>query len=458
MKGQYYNLLREKVIEGTTTKVPDYTRRVIHLPRIPNKAVAVVGMRRTGKSTFLWQQIDEGIRSGRSREGALYLSFEDERLAGLEAGELGVIVEEYYRLYPRWREDRRAAFFFDEIQLVEGWERFVRRILDSETADIFLSGSSAKLLSREIASSMRGRAVEAPVYPFSFREYLNHRGRDIAARPQAPSRIERSRLDHELLNYLEVGGFPEVQHLTPRDRLEVLKVYVDVVILRDIIERHRVTNPVALRWMVRHLLSNPCGMFTVHRLFRDLRAQGIAVAKDTLHAIFGHVQDAFLVHAVPVAARSERQRLVNPRKVYPIDSGLIPIFSGTGGLSWPTGKPERARNISIIADLGHKLETAVLMHFLRAGLEPAYVKTPGGYEVDFLVRNFDGRQALIQVAADLAAGEVREREVRALLEAGDLYPSARRLIITLTPEILIDLPAAIEVQRASGWLLSEDIF
>ena len=149
------DLIRQKIVDALAVPVPDFTRRTVRLPRVPGKAVAVIGPRRAGKTTFLWQVLADRLASGMPREGLLYFSFEDERLAEMAAGDLQWVVEEYYALYPEWRDRRQAVFFLDEIQVVPGWEKFVRRVLDTERVEIFLSGSSARLLSREVATQMR---------------------------------------------------------------------------------------------------------------------------------------------------------------------------------------------------------------------------------------------------------------------------------------------------------------
>jgi predicted AAA+ superfamily ATPase len=213
-------------------------------------------MRRSGKTTFLWQCLGDRLEKGAPRESLLYLSFEDERLVGMQASDLSWLVEEYFRQHPGVRDAQTATLFFDEIQALSGWEPFVRRLLDTEKVELFLSGSSARLLSREVASSMRGRALEVLIHPFSFRETLRHTG----AEPEAPwdglPKAVHSDLDHRLGAYLLEGGFPEAVGVPKRDHGALLQSYVDVVVLRDIIERHAVTNPVALRWMQRHLLAS----------------------------------------------------------------------------------------------------------------------------------------------------------------------------------------------------------
>jgi len=409
------------------------------VPDIPNKVVAVIGMRRAGKTTFLWQLLADRVMQGTGREGLLYFGFEDERLAGMSVGDLNLLVEEYYRLNPEWRDSRRVGFFLDEIQNVPGWETFVRRLLDSEQIDVFVSGSSARLLSREVATSMRGRAVEARLYPFSFREYLRHHGQEPAAPVRKITKAGRSSLDKNMRDYLVTGGFPEAQNLDRRNREELLKSYVDVVMLRDVIERHAVSHPVALRWMVRQLLGNAAGAFSVNKFHGDLKSQGIAVGKDTLHEYLGHLEDTFLLRLISVATNSERRRMVNPRKVYPIDPGLIPIFDRSGK-----------------ANLGHALETAVMLELDRRGGEVAYVHTPGGYEVDFLVRLPDGEEELIQVCASLDESVTREREVRALLDASIQHPRATLRIVSLDIPPRLDIPQEITVSAAADWMLASE--
>jgi predicted AAA+ superfamily ATPase len=434
------DLIRQKILDGLSASVPVFTRRDIRLPRVAGKAIAVIGMRRTGKTTFLWQVLADRLAQGVNREGLLHISFEDERLAGMTAVDLGVLAEEYYRLHPEWRDrrdGRRAVFFLDEIQIVPGWEVFARRLLDTERLELFLSGSSARLLSREVATSMRGRAMEALVHPFSFREYLRHAGREPTQDPVRLPKASRSGVEKDLRAYLAHGGFPEAQGDGDRDRIDLLRGYADVALLRDVVERHAVSHPVALRWMLRQLLANAAGTFSVNKFHGDLRSRGIPVAKDTLHAYLGYLEDAFLVRTVCVASESERRRMVNPRKIYPIDPGLIPVFDRSGR-----------------ANLGHALETCVLLELERQGAEVAYVRTAQGFEVDFLARFPDGRQALIQVCADLADPAARDRELRALNEAASEHQRATRHLISLDPEPPTRLPAGVRWHPASAWLLA----
>lgn len=433
------DVLRQKIADALATSPPPMTRRDVRLPAVRGKALAVIGMRRSGKSTFLWQCLADRLAAGAPRESLLYFSFEDERLAGLQVEELSWIVEEFFRLQPSLRDARKATFFFDEIQTVVGWETFARRLLDTEKIEMFLSGSSARLLSREVATSMRGRAMEVLIHPFSFRETLRHTG----AEPEVPwdrlTKASRSDLDRRLSDYLVHGGFPEAVDVKERDRFALLRSYVDVVILRDVIERHSVSNPVALRWMQRHLLANPATPFSVQKFYDALRSQGIAVGKDTLHAYLGYLEDAFLIRTVALYTASERQRMVNPRKGYPVDPGLIPIYERTG-------RP----------NLGHALETAVLVELERRGCEVSYVRTGEGFEVDFLARTPGHPPELIQVCLDISDPSTREREVRGLAGAAAELPKAKAVLVTLDSMApRPPLPAPVEWRAAASWFLAQ---
>lgn len=431
-------LLQQLIADSLAASIPAYTKRDAHHPQVPGKALAVIGMRRSGKTTFLWQCLAERLAAGSPREALLYLNFEDERLVDLQATDLQWIVEDYYRLVPHLRDSHRVAFFFDEIQVVTGWESFARRLIDTENADLYLTGSSARLLSREVATAMRGRAMEVLIHPFSFREALRHHGVEPEGSLLSWTKARRTELDSRLRDYLVMGGFPEVQGIPMRDRCDLLRTYVDVAILRDVIERHDVSNPLALRWLQRHLLASPAAPFSIQKFYDALRSQGIPVGKDTLHTFLGYLEDTFLVRIVSQHSASERKRMVNPRKAYPVDPGLIPVYEQAG-----------------CANLGQALETGVLIELERRGCDIFYVQTQDGYKVDFLAQTPAGKWFLLQICVDLSNAVTWERETRALLAAANEYPHATPLLITLDaipPQP--GLPAPLQWQPAVSWLLT----
>lgn len=434
MKDQHRSVIEQKIIDAQAAALPRLTRRDVWLPEVPGKATAVIGMRRAGKTSLLWQILADRHAGGIPRQGLLYFSFEDDRLAGMQARDLDLLIETYYNLNPQWRDHRKACLFLDEIQLVPGWEPFARRILDSENIELFLSGSSARMLSREVATSMRGRALEAVVTPFSFRETVRHAGREPAT--ERLTKAQRSQLNKDLHDYLIGGGFPEAQGLDTRTRHELLRGYVDVVLLRDVIERHNLGQPQVLRWMVQQLLGNVAGNFSINKFHADLKSRGVHVGKESLHQQLAHLEDAFLLHTLSLATDSVRRRQVNPRKIYPVDTGLISLFDRSGK-----------------ANIGHALETAVFHQLQRSGAETGYVRTPAGYEVDFYARLPDGTESLIQVSAEIDDARTREREIRALQDASAHYPTATLQLIALHRPPALEMPDEIEFVTAAEWLL-----
>ena len=437
---RFRQVLGEQLAESLRAPPPPHTARRVHgRVRFPGKATAVIGMRRAGKTTFLHQVRGEAVARNGTLARAPYLSFEDERLIGLTASDLGFVLDEHLRLLSAGEAGALAVWCFDEIQLVTGWERFVRRLLDERRSEVFVSGSSAALLSREIATSLRGRAWPVLIHPFSFEEACRHRQISIPERWDILSRPERLGLERVFRDWLRTGGFPEAQGLDGPSRHQLLRDYVDVAILRDVVERHRVSNVTGLRWLARHLLGNAGGLFSVEKFHARLKSQGIAIARDTVHQLLGHLDDCFLVRVVSMESSSERQRMVNPRKAYPVDPGLIPVFDRSGR-----------------ANLGHALETAVLIELERRRFDVTYVRTPQGCEVDFLVRGADRRPELLQVCADLSDTAVAERELRALAAAGEQFPDAGKRLLTLDRDgIPSTLPDGVIAEPAYEWMLND---
>lgn len=392
--------------------LPGSTPRRVRTAGLPGKADAVIGMRRSGKTWLVLGEIAARVAAGAPRERELYVSLEDERLVDVDAAALGGLLEAWWRRFPEVAS-QPCRLALDEVQNVVGWERFIRRVLDRGHIQVTVTGSSARLLSREIATSLRGRSLATEVLPFGLDELIRHHGHALPAR-WPPAERERAMLQAMAARYLDEGGFPEVTGLAEPERHRVLRDYVDVVLFRDVVERHNATNVHALRRIVRRLASSPASTFSVHRLHNDLKSQGIAVGKDTLYEYLDHVEDAYLAFRVPIRSQSERVRAVNPTKTYVIDPGLARAFA--------------ARR-----EPGHLLENAVYLELRRRGGEIAWLRTQGGFEVDFAV-DLGGRTSLVQVCADPTVPATRARELRALDEAMAELGVEESVLVTMLHE------------------------
>ncbi|OGV73117.1 MAG: hypothetical protein A3K19_19845 [Lentisphaerae bacterium RIFOXYB12_FULL_65_16] len=392
------DILERLIADFQESVLPELLSRRVLLKQMPGKVAVVAGMRRCGKTFFCYQQMRALEAAGSPRSSILYLNFEDERLLPFNTTDLDLLLDVYYAMFPE-SATQGCWFFFDEIQRIPGWEMFLRRILDERRSRVVVTGSSAKLLSREIATSLRGRSLTTEMFPFSFREFLTFSG---IAEPKGrvASTRGRAQMAHAVTQYLEAGGFPDVLRAPVGLRGEILRGYLDVVILRDVVERHGVSNVTALRALLRQILHSPGAKFSVNRFAGQLRAMGIPVAKNALYEFVEHLADAYLVFPVELHTRSVRQRQVNARKIYAIDTGLL-----------------RAVSLGITVDRGALLENLVYLALRRQGFQPDYYVTGTGHEVDFVYLDHDGQRQLVQACWTVEAAATRQRELRALTEA-----------------------------------------
>jgi len=395
------------VIETIEQLIDDFHERPLPMPvprdsrapQVEGKATAVVGMRRAGKTWFCYQRMEALLQKDVPKERLLYLNFEDERLLPFRAKDFASILDTYYRKFPEFKNER-CYLFLDEVQGIEGWDKFVRRVLDAEDLEVWVTGSSSKLLSAEIATSLRGRSLTTEIFPFSFREFLRFHNFDPGSTTRFGARA-RAELQSMAGRYLTQGGFPEVQSLDRELSRQVLQGYVDVVLLRDVVERHSIANTVALRVMIRHLMTAPATRFSVNKFYNSLRSQGVSCTKNDLYEYLDHLRDAFLVYAVPIHSDSEAVRRVNPQKLYAVDTGLLSAMS-----------------IRAALDRGALLENLAYMHLRRRAARIAYLITSAGQEVDFVVDSSSrGGRELIQVSWTLERRDTRARELGALSEA-----------------------------------------
>lgn len=412
--------------------LPAIVQRETHWAALRGKATAVVGMRRAGKTWFCYQHMQALLHSGVAKNKMLYVNFEDDRLLPFSASDFQVLLDAYFRKYPD-HKSQTCYFYFDEIQRIEGWEMFVRRALDTENAAICVTGSSSRLLSSEIATSLRGRALTVEIFPYSFREYLLGLGIKPDLGPIGAK--TRAVIQHAAENYLWTGGFPEVIGADKAQRLQILRGYVDVVLLRDVVERYRVSNMPALRALVRHFMTAPASRFSVNKFFRDLKSQGVTCGKNDLYDFLSYLNDAFLIHEAPIHTRSERARRVNPRKIYIIDSGLHHAYTFKNTDDW-----------------GMLLENIVFMQLRRHGIRPAYYLTKRGGEVDFVAEGKGAAKLfLLQVCWSLGNSETKNREINALREAMKELKINRGTIITWLDEQALE--NGVEIVPAWKWLL-----
>ncbi len=393
--------LLETLIQEFQDKMASFTGgipRTTTFTNITDKIMVVIGMRRTGKTYFLFQLIDKLLKTV-PRARILYLNFEDDRLFPMTGEQFATLIDEFYTLHPE-NHDHTCYLFFDEIQNIEGWERVIRRYFDTKKVKIYLTGSSAKLLSKEIATSLRGRSISTEIWPFSFTEFLE--AKKIESPINIRGKKDLDQFKKHLTFYLEQGGFPETMAMNPIDRIHVLQDYVSVVLFRDIVERHQISNLSLIRYMIKTLLRNAGCSFSANKLFNDLKSQGFAISKTTIHDYLEYIEDAYLTFTVPLYAESVRKTQANLRKLYAVDTGLINAYS-----------------MSLSKNLGHYFENLIYLDLKRTGHEIYYCLTKTRREVDFFAWDPEGVPHLYQVSWNTEDPQTLKRELTALREAED---------------------------------------
>ncbi len=389
--------------------LPTIYRRHVKVPQIPNKIMAVIGMRRTGKTYFLYQQIQELLKQGINKTAILYLNFEDDRLERIDTEYFASLIEEFYKLYPE-NHNRTAYFFFDEIQNIDGWPKVLRRFLDTRKTKIWISGSSAKMLGREIATSLRGRCLSIEMWPFDFNEFLESQNFFNTTPLKSPA--HQAFLQKHLLDFINQGGMPETLSLTPLDRRRIHQDYVQVVILRDIIERYKIKNEELIHTFIRLLLTYSSCNLSFHKLYLDFKSQGRKIGKNTLYQYMDYIQDCYLAFTTSIYTRSIRKQYSNPKKVYLVDTGIA-----------------RSYQIVTKGNLGQLFENRVYLDLRRHQYEVFYYQTKTGKEVDFLAISPNGNTYLIQVCWDISSSDTKNRELSALAEAKKEH-KAKGLLVT----------------------------
>jgi predicted AAA+ superfamily ATPase len=411
--------LKSIILDSQELRLTPGVPRRLEVQPVPGKASVCIGVRRSGKSTYLQQVIQRLADAGVSRQNILYLNFFDDRLHPLTGMGLGPAIEAYFALFPEKKGTEKVYCFFDEIQVVPNWEPFMDRLLRTEECEVWLTGSSARMLSREIATQMRGRALSWEIFPFSFQEFL-----DAGKLKSEGTLSTRERLlaQNAFGAYWQCGGFPETLNLPASLRVRIHQEYFHAVLFRDIVERHDIAHPRAVSDLARQLINNAASLYTVNSLTGTLKARGHKVPKSAVADYLEWFEDAYFLFTVRKYDASINKSNANPKKVYCVDHAMV-TSTASGAL----------------VNSGHLLENLVFNALRRVSPQIYYYKTRGNKEVDFLVLGEQGGRHLIQVCETLVDPKTRRRELDALTEAMRELDVERGIIVTRNEEEKISL-------------------
>ena len=360
----------------------------------------VTGMRRTGKTYLTYQRMQELLKSGVALERIVHISFDDERLSKLKVDDLRLVNELHAAFYPD-AVRQKCWYFLDELQNIDGWELYARRLLDTPNIQLCLTGSSARLLSSEIATQLRGRSLETEVFPLSFGEMLAY-NRFFKKLPSPPySSYTIGRLKNAMRQYLDEGGFPDVQGTSDRIRIQMLQGYVQSVLYRDVIERHDVASVQALHYTLHYLIHNFARKISTRAISGALKFNGVSSNREAIGEYVRYFKEAYLVYPVSLRTDSQTVRNANPDKYYLVDTGLLRAMQPRNDMEY-----------------GWLLENLVFLALRRGFQKVEYYNCKDGGEIDFLVTNrLTMTQRLVQVAWELDDAATFKREFATLKNA-----------------------------------------
>jgi len=379
-------------------------KRDIKIPLRSDKIISLIGVRRCGKTSILYKMIEE-LRLLVNPKNILYINFEDDRLFGTQLSDLDYLIEGYYEMYPDKR-DERIYLFIDEVQNIPGWEVFIRRIYDTLHIQITITGSSSKLLSSEIATSLRGRTLTYEIFPFSFSEFLRYKNIIV----NFDSSKSLSYIKNSFEEYLLNGGFPETIGQESNIQKRILSDYVNLIVYKDIIERYNVSNTTLLKHLIKYAFTNIATLMSITKLYNDFKSNGFKLGKETLFDYFSHLEEAYALFSIPIFRSSVREEQRNPKKIYAIDNGLKAVYDA-----------------SFSPDYSKLYENLVFLSLRSKTSEVYYVKQ--NQEIDFYCV-IDGIKILINVSFELLNSKTMEREISSLLEGMEYVGVNQSYLIT----------------------------
>ncbi len=415
----------------------DLKRRDNPLPVGTDKIVTIPGVRRCGKTSRMEIVVNCLLSQGVDRERILWVSFDDERLFRMKSDELNDIIEAYREMYPDI-EMSDVYMFFDEIQLIEGWEYFVMRLYKHYSKNIYISGSNSTMLSSELKSALRGWPEEEETLPLSFREYCKFKG--VEADGWLESDLAKIR--NAFFDYNNEGGFPEVVlTVNPLQKAKILQGYFDTMLLKDLVEHYNLSNIEVLRYYLKRIMANLTKPTSIRAIHGDIKSRGLKVSKDNLYDWAGYACDIFMFIRISNYSKSLQKVENSQPKYYCIDNGL------RDAVLLPQSN-----------DDGKKLENTVFLQLYRQ-------RTPidtifyyqGKGECDFVVQRGTEIVQLIQVTWDMSDNDTRKREINGIIEASEATGCDNLLIITSEwqEEITTENCKTIQILPAWRWLLGK---
>jgi len=390
----------------------DYEQEMVRKSKA-NEVIVIKGVRRSGKSTLLINEIKRLIKKGIKHRNILFVNFEDQRFRMFDEESL---IEDIKNTYLEYMQPiGEIVIMLDKVQNIKGWEQWIRKEYELNNNHLYVTGSNSHLLSQEFGTALGGRYLDIEVFPLSFKEYLLFHSIHINSKAEfIHKKMKLKQLFH---NYIKEGGFPKIVILDDKElKKEILKNYYDSILLKDIVARYRLKNYQLLNELALFLLSNNATLNAYNKLKNNFHT-----SFDTIRDYMEYLLNSYMILAINKFDYSFKKQLANPKKIYAIDTGFANSVS-----------------FNISQKLGANLENIVFLELRRRVKEIFYYKTQNGLEIDFLIRN-QNKIELIQVAVSIKDADTYKRELRVFAQAKkELREEISCKVITMDDSFVVE--------------------
>ncbi len=428
-------IIKTYLLDFQGKKFKNIQKRDLRLAKT-NKIHTIVGARRSGKTYLLYNKILELESSGVLRKRIIYLNFENPVLDDISYKEIKEILNIHWSIYPEV-VNKKLYLFIDEPQVIERWESAVRGLCDDLDVEIFLTGSSSRLLSKEIATNLRGRSITTLLLTLSFREYLIFKNFQYSL--NRLSTKKRAEIKNNFDKFLKFGSYPEIVLENDKEnKIKILKDYLDLTIYKDLVDRYNLNNTRLMKTLIDLIISSCAKEFSINKHYLDLKSRGLKVSKSTMYEYFSTLEDSFFMFSLKRFSYSKKTENLSIPKVYLGDIGFLNLYS--------------------LENYGQRLENIVFLELTRRMIKAPLLKLNywqlDNREVDFVVSKGRKVQSIIQVCYNIDNIDTREREIKSLLKCLDELKFEKGIIITRdTDEEIVIGNKIIKIIPIWKWLL-----
>ena len=449
----FNSLVQEKILDFEQLGLPEVFDRNLRLlpvqkPDRNNLAQVIVGTRRCGKTYRLFQEMRDVARAGYDPEMMLYFNFEDERLKPYSASLLTDVLDTFFAMRPKACEEG-CFLFFDEIQEVPDWSLFLRRVIDSTKATVYVTGSSSKMLSSELSSEFRGRSLSRELFPLSFSEFVRRMGDADLSSSKGFSSSDAAVARGALSEYLLRGGYMAALDLPVSDGMMLMQEYAYRTVAMDVVERYNLRTPRIATSCLTRCIASSGRELSVNKVVNEFKSRGASTSRETVSSLLSYYEEAYLVFSLGDLNRSLANNPRSSSKVYAVDPGMFAAFS-------PAASKEE----------GQRLETAVFNKLRRLAPQArsgslarlTFEHEGGSHEVDFVMGDalLGDVFQLVQVSVDMSNLKTRRRELSAVEAAMEKYGINEATIVAMDSEETVEMESGVvRVVPAWKWLLDD---